>query len=144
MALVTDLDGHTNRQARTRTAVVPSIRCGFVGHLSSVIPCRSFVLGPQRARENSVVPAGLESFFPLFPALKRWAKFGRPSGAGFSTGWSSSGCRRTRHTLWKCTPDCGGRGSGNYLQKKTLPRPPQSGVHFHNVWRVLRQPEEDQ
>src|SRR5450759_5723011 len=128
MALVTDLDGHTNRQARTRTAVVPSIRCGFVCHLLSVIPCRSFVLGPQRARENSVVPAGLESFlplfpalkcvrensvvppklesfFPLFPALKRWAKFGRPSGAGFSTGWSSSGCRRTRHTLWKCTPD---------------------------------------
>jgi hypothetical protein len=35
-------------------------------------------------RENWVVPPGLGSFFPLFPALKRWAKFVRPSGAGFS------------------------------------------------------------
>ena len=28
--------------------------------------------------ENSVVPPGLESFFPLFPALPRWAKLDRP------------------------------------------------------------------
>ena len=35
-------------------------------------------------RENSVVPPGLESFLSLFPALKRWAKLGRPSGAEFS------------------------------------------------------------
>src|ERR1039457_4595337 len=34
-------------------------------------------------RENSAVPPGLESFLPLFPALKRCAKLGRPSGAGF-------------------------------------------------------------
>src|SRR5450759_910650 len=34
--------------------------------------------------EDSVVPPGLESLIPLFPALKRWAKFGRPSGAAFS------------------------------------------------------------
>jgi len=32
--------------------------------------------------ENSVVPPGLESFLRLFPALKRWAKLVRPSGAG--------------------------------------------------------------
>jgi hypothetical protein len=32
----------------------------------------------------SAVPPGLESFLPLSPALKRWAKLGRPSGAGFS------------------------------------------------------------
>jgi len=32
-----------------------------------------------------VVPPGLESFLPVFPALKHWAKLGRPSGAGFST-----------------------------------------------------------
>src|ERR1035441_6232899 len=38
----------------------------------------------SHVRENSVVPPGLEFFFPLFPALKRWAKFGRPSGAAFS------------------------------------------------------------
>ena len=36
------------------------------------------------ARENSVVPPGLESFLLLVPALKRWAKVGRPSGAGFA------------------------------------------------------------
>jgi hypothetical protein len=29
-------------------------------------------------------PPGLESLIPRFPALKRWAMFGRPSGAGFS------------------------------------------------------------
>ena len=34
--------------------------------------------------ENSVVPPGLESFLPASPALKRWAKLERPSGAGFS------------------------------------------------------------
>src|ERR1019366_1799786 len=33
---------------------------------------------------NSVVPPGLDSALDLSPALKRWAKFGRPSGAGFS------------------------------------------------------------
>src|ERR1019366_359438 len=33
--------------------------------------------------EHSVVPPGLESFLRLFSALKRWAKFGRPSGAAF-------------------------------------------------------------
>ena len=31
-----------------------------------------------------VVPPGLESLLPLFPALKRWAKVVCPSGAGFS------------------------------------------------------------
>jgi hypothetical protein len=31
--------------------------------------------------ENSVVPPGLESFLPLYPALKRWAIGRRPSGA---------------------------------------------------------------
>ena len=30
-----------------------------------------------------VVPPGLESFLPPFPALKRWAKVACPSGAGF-------------------------------------------------------------
>jgi len=32
-------------------------------------------------RESSVVPAGLETFTPLFPALKRRAIVSRPSGA---------------------------------------------------------------
>jgi len=34
--------------------------------------------------ENSVVPPGLGSFVPLFPALPRWAKLVRPSGVEFS------------------------------------------------------------
>jgi hypothetical protein len=38
----------------------------------------------QCVGENSVVPPGLESFLPRSPALKRWAKLERPSGAGFS------------------------------------------------------------
>src|ERR1035441_4217615 len=37
----------------------------------------------HRLGENSVVPPGLDSSDPLFPALKRWAKLVRPSGAGF-------------------------------------------------------------
>jgi hypothetical protein len=40
--------------------------------------------GWKRVRENSVVPPGLESLLPLSPALKRWAKLDRPSGARFS------------------------------------------------------------
>ena len=35
---------------------------------------------------NWAVPPGLESSLSLFPELKRWAKLGRPSGAGFSSG----------------------------------------------------------
>jgi hypothetical protein len=38
----------------------------------------------QCVGENSVVPPGLESFLPASPALKRWAKLERPSGAGLS------------------------------------------------------------
>jgi hypothetical protein len=34
--------------------------------------------------QRSVVPPGLDSLLSLFPALKRWAKFGRPSGAELS------------------------------------------------------------
>jgi hypothetical protein len=34
--------------------------------------------------ENLIVPPGLESFFPLYPALKRWAMLGRPFGTGFA------------------------------------------------------------
>ena len=40
--------------------------------------------GLENVRENSVVPPGLESLVPLFPALKRWAKLGRPYGAEIS------------------------------------------------------------
>jgi len=39
--------------------------------------------GLENVHEDSVVPPGLESLAPLFPALKRWAKVGSPSGAGF-------------------------------------------------------------
>ena len=70
---------------------------GGTGRLTSALPPGSgFVNAVQLAshvpnglmsvRANSAVPPGLESFVPLFPALKRWAKLGRPSGAGFSSG----------------------------------------------------------
>jgi TldD protein len=39
----------------------------------------------RHVREISVVPVGLESTGLLFPALTRWAMFGRPSGAGFAS-----------------------------------------------------------
>ena len=38
----------------------------------------------QCVDQKSVVPPGLESFLPAAPALKRWAKLDRPSGAGLS------------------------------------------------------------
>jgi hypothetical protein len=40
----------------------------------------------KSVRENSVVPPGLESYPPFFPALKRWAKLGCPSGAVLALG----------------------------------------------------------
>src|ERR1017187_9935679 len=43
--------------------------------------CEELPATLKSVRENWVVPPGLGSFFPLFPALKRWAKFVRPSGA---------------------------------------------------------------
>jgi TldD protein len=41
----------------------------------------------QRMRQKPVVPPGLDSVPPLFPALKRWAMFGRPSGAVLWVSW---------------------------------------------------------
>jgi hypothetical protein len=63
-----------------------------------------------RSAENWVVPPGLKSLFPLYPALKRWANLGRPSGAGFldsaSTGLPENGSHAhteaPRH-LKRCT-----------------------------------------
>jgi penicillin G amidase len=40
--------------------------------------------------EESAAHPGLESFVPPFPALKRWAKLGRPSGAEFAEASNSS------------------------------------------------------
>src|ERR1017187_10858296 len=96
MALVTDFDGHTNRQARTRAPVVPSIsRCGFVRHLLSVILVGLLFETSGRARENSVVPPKSVSqllFRPFgawsiptgHPRLAPWAAFLRRFAALFS------------------------------------------------------------
>ena len=71
--------------------------------ISALRPGDGFVDAPQLAshvpqglkivRENSAPSTslragspGLESFVPLFPALKRWAKLGRPSGAEYFSG----------------------------------------------------------
>src|ERR1019366_986931 len=45
-------------------------------------------------RESWVVPPGLESFITVFPALKRWAKLFRPSGAGLRESEFLSSLRR--------------------------------------------------
>jgi len=39
--------------------------------------------GLECLRENRVVPTGLWVFFPLYPALKRWATLFRAYGAAF-------------------------------------------------------------
>ena len=44
--------------------------------------CRNRFFAPSDLYEDSVVPPGLELFFAVFPALKRWAIIIRPSGAG--------------------------------------------------------------
>ena len=58
----------------------------------------------KSVRENSVVPPGLESILPFYPALKRWAKLGRPSGAAFSCAWFHQTARKRvlTHTLKRC------------------------------------------
>src|ERR1035437_2462469 len=48
------------------------------------LECPPLSPAPKSGCEDSVVPPGLESFLPLFPALKRWANLARPSGAAFS------------------------------------------------------------
>jgi hypothetical protein len=59
----------------------------------------------KSVRENSVVPPGLKSLFPLFPALKRWAKLGRPSGAEFPFASFHPSVRKQvfTHTLKRCS-----------------------------------------
>ncbi len=57
---------------------------GGNGRLISGLASGYVPRGMEIVRGNSVVPPGLESWAPLFPALKRWANLGRPSGAGYS------------------------------------------------------------
>ncbi len=57
--------------------------------------------GLKSVRESWVVPPGLESLLPLFPALKRWAKLVRPSGARFScdsSHWTAQKTSSLAHT----------------------------------------------
>jgi hypothetical protein len=108
-------------------------------------------------RENSVVPPGLELFLPLFPALKRWAKFGRPSGAAILPCLVPPNCPRTSsHTRflgvasWPLLHDRTNRGRGQNLKGRSW-RPcrlrqrmvgnpkPQSDVYQ----RTLRYPPKD-
>jgi hypothetical protein len=52
--------------------------------------------GPQRVRaETGPSLRDLNHFLRLFPALKRWAKLGRPSGAGLSSTSFRPGCQKT-------------------------------------------------
>src|SRR6202790_4045720 len=57
---------------------------GGNGRLISGLPSGLVPQELKGVQGNSVVPAGLASSLSLFPALKRWAKLARPSGAGCS------------------------------------------------------------
>jgi len=60
------------------------IRLASCGMVSEFGLCRWFELRPVGLRSVRAVPPGLDSPFPPYPALKRWAKLGRPYGAEFS------------------------------------------------------------
>src|ERR1039457_2178639 len=78
---------------------------------------RPVIAALKSVSENSVVPPGLESFLPLFPALKRWAKLGRPSGAAFSCAWFHQTVRKRvlTHTLKRCSTQ-------NQVQHRVFPQ----------------------
>jgi len=58
----------------------------------------------KRVRENWVVPPGLEPLAPLYPALKRGAKVGRPCGTGDCRGLFHGVLRNSAftHALKRC------------------------------------------
>jgi penicillin G amidase len=60
------------------------------GFINVVETGRRAPQGTKSVHDNSVVPPGLASSAAPFPALKRWANVGRPSGAGFSFGSADS------------------------------------------------------
>src|SRR6266404_4882212 len=72
---------HFSKSARSSASPV------IFGHCQKTNPrCASssnWPTRPESVRESSVGPPGLESWLAVFPALKRWAKFDRPSGLGF-------------------------------------------------------------
>src|ERR1039458_662065 len=71
----------------------------------------SAIWGAGCRKNNSGVPAGrsvfhlTSPFIGLFPALKRWAKLGRPSGTAFSCAWFHQTVRKRvlTHTLKRCS-----------------------------------------
>ena len=74
----------------------------------------------------SVVPPGLQSSFPIYPALKRWANLARPSGAGLGQMVPLVFRKRVlMHTLKRCSiqkqiPSAGYLGVQTvFLKKKT-------------------------
>src|ERR1019366_9636221 len=89
----------------------------------------------KSVREKSVVSPGLESILPFYPALKRWAKLGRPSGAAFSCAWFHQTVRKgvLTHTLKRCaTPKPSAQPSGEAsfarLDSRTTPGPSNQPV----------------
>src|ERR1019366_7749497 len=63
------------------------LRRGLHSYAASRLDAVSLIHFSDDHRAMTQTPPGLESFLPLFPALKRWAKLGRPSGAAFSRAW---------------------------------------------------------
>ncbi len=88
---------------------------GGNSRLISALASGHIAQGPEIMGENSVVPPGLASFIPRFPALKRWAKVGRPSGAGYISGTEyPSGAR---HSLGSEFPSGAEYSSSGFLSQ---------------------------
>src|ERR1039458_5600555 len=81
------------------------LRRGLHSYAASRLDAVSLIHFSDDHRAMTQTPPGLESFLPLFPALKRWAKLGRPSGAAFSCAWFHQAVRKRvlTHTLKRCS-----------------------------------------
>src|SRR5258708_3305288 len=86
MADVAMIDYAMTRRAtrlRLRSTPIEYFPCHALTAAGKAGPqAKLLIAALKRVRENWAVPPGLQSFVSAFPALKRWAKLGRPFGAG--------------------------------------------------------------
>ena len=102
---------------------------------------RNIVPSGAKVWEKSVVPLGLESFVPFFPALPRWAKLGRPCGAGFSgisslqLGWKLSirGCSGMATVCSTRVPRAN-EGVAKSASERSYPKSPVMPVRIPSGW----------
>jgi penicillin amidase len=89
---------------------------GGAGRITSAPDAGHLPQGRDRSRAAEIVPPGLESFSAAFPALKRWAKFGRTSGADYSLDQpSEAGYLPGSSSAAKFSDDAFRPGSNNWV-----------------------------